>query len=84
VTTQLKFTGTNGTFNVQVNGVSVGTIPYSTTATTTTINNINTSGNVVVTLTNSASGNRVAIDNLLDLLWRSFKNCKQYYSDFIS
>lgn len=64
VTTQLKFTGTNGTFNVQVNGVSVGTIPYSTTATTTTINNINTSGNVVVTLTNSASDNRVAVDNL--------------------
>ncbi|WEK71585.1 MAG: endonuclease [Candidatus Chryseobacterium colombiense] len=64
VTTQLKFTGTNGTFNVQVNGVSVGTIPYSTTATTTTINNINTSGNVVVTLTNSSSSNRVAIDNV--------------------
>lgn len=64
VTTQLKFTGTNGTFNVQVNGVTVGTIPYSTTATTTTINNINTSGNVVVTLTNSSSTNRVAIDNL--------------------
>lgn len=64
VTTQLKFTGTNGTFNVQVNGVTVGTIPYSTTATTTTINNINTSGNVVVTLTNSSSTNRVALDNL--------------------
>ncbi len=64
VTTQLKFTGTNGTFNVQVNGVTVGTIPYSATATTTTINNINTSGNVVVTLTNSSSTNRVAIDNL--------------------
>lgn len=64
VTTQLKFTGTNGTFNVQVNGVTVGTIPYSTTATTTTISNINTSGNVVVTLVNSSASNRVAIDNL--------------------
>jgi len=64
VTTQLKFTGTNGTFNVQVNGVTVGTVPYSTTATTTTINNINTSGNVVITLTNSSTSNRVAIDNL--------------------
>ncbi|MCA6067538.1 endonuclease [Chryseobacterium sp. RG1] len=64
VTTQLKFTGTNGTFNVQVNGVTVGTVPYSTTATTTTINNINTSGNVVVTLVNSSASNRVAIDNL--------------------
>jgi len=64
VTTQLKFTGTSGTFNVQVNGVTVGTIPYSTTATTTTISNINISGNVIVTLTNSSSSNRVAIDNL--------------------
>jgi endonuclease I/chitodextrinase len=64
VTTQLKFTGTNGTFNVQVNGVTVGTIPYNTTATTTTISNINTSGNVVVTLVNSSASNRVAIDNL--------------------
>ncbi|WP_426278939.1 endonuclease [Chryseobacterium sp. S-02] len=64
VTTQLKFTGTNGTFNVQVNGVTIGTIPYSATATTTTISNINISGHVIVTLTNSSSSNRVAIDNL--------------------
>jgi endonuclease I/chitodextrinase len=65
VTTQLKFSGTNGTFNVLVNGVNVGTIPYSTTATTTTINNINVSGNVVLTLVNNSSSNRVAIDNLI-------------------
>ena len=65
VTTQLKFSGTNGTFNVFVNGVNVGTIPYSTTATTTTINNINISGNVVLTLANNSTSNRVAIDNLI-------------------
>ncbi|MFY1047687.1 endonuclease [Chryseobacterium sp. GP-SGM7] len=64
VTTQLKFSGSNGSFNVQVNGATVGTVPYSTTATTTTINNINISGNVVVTLMNTSSSNRVAIDNL--------------------
>lgn len=64
VTTQLKFTGSNGTFNVQVNGTTVGTIPYSATSATTTINNINVSGNVVVSLVNTVSGNRVAIDNL--------------------
>jgi len=64
VTTQLKFSGSNGSFTVQVNGVNVGTIPYSTTATTTTINNINVLGNVVVTLVNNSSSNRVAIDNL--------------------
>ena len=65
VTTQLKFSGTNGTFNVLVNGVNVGTIPYSTTATTTTINNINVSGNVALTLVNNSTSNRVAIDNLI-------------------
>lgn len=64
VTTQLKFSGSNGSFTVQVNGVNVGTVPYSTTATTTTINNINVSGNVVVTLVNNSTSNRVAIDNL--------------------
>ncbi|MDQ0593151.1 endonuclease I [Chryseobacterium ginsenosidimutans] len=64
VTTQLKFTGSNGTFNVKVNGTTVGTIPYNTNATTTTINNINVSGNVVMTLENTSSSNRVAIDNL--------------------
>lgn len=64
VTTQLKFSGSNGSFNVLVNGTQVGTIPYSTTATTTTINNINVSGNVVITLDNNSASNRVAIDNL--------------------
>ncbi|MEC3874809.1 endonuclease [Chryseobacterium salviniae] len=64
VTTQLKFTGSNGTFNVKVNGTTVGTVPYSTNLTTTTINNINISGNVAITLENNSASNRVAIDNL--------------------
>ncbi len=64
VTTQLKFSGSNGNFTVKVNGNTVGTIPYSTTSTTTTINNINISGNVTVSLVNNSSSNRVAIDNL--------------------
>nr|WP_314499507.1 endonuclease [uncultured Chryseobacterium sp.] len=64
VTTQLKFSGSSGNFNILVNGVNVGSVPYSTTATTTTINNINVSGNVIVTLVNDSSSNRVAIDNL--------------------
>ena len=69
VTTQLKFSGTNGTFDVKVNGTTVGTIPYSTSSTTTTINNNNLSGNVVVSLVNNSSGNRVAID---DLAWTCY------------
>ncbi|WP_312901727.1 endonuclease [Chryseobacterium taichungense] len=64
VTTQLKFSGSSGTFNVKVNGTTVGTVPYNTNATTTTINNINITGNVIVELENNSSSNRVAIDNL--------------------
>ncbi|MFP3597454.1 endonuclease [Chryseobacterium sp. SIMBA_029] len=69
VTTQLKFSGSNSTFTVKVNGTTVGTIPYSATVATTTISNINISGNVVVTLENTSSANRIAID---DLSWTCY------------
>ncbi len=69
VTTQLKFSGSNGTFDVKVNGTTVGTIPYGATVATTTINNINISGNVTVSLVNTSSSNRVAID---DLKWTCY------------
>lgn len=69
VTTQLKFSGSNGTFDVKVNGTTVGTIPYSATAATTTISNINISGNVTVSLVNNSTSNRVAID---DLKWTCY------------
>jgi endonuclease I len=65
VTTQLKFGGSAGTFKVKVNGVEVGTIPYSAIATTTAIPNINVTGNVIVSIdSNSLATNRVAFDNL--------------------
>ncbi|WP_330745276.1 endonuclease [Chryseobacterium sp. CP-77] len=69
LTTQLKFSGSAGYFNVLVNDVNVGTIPYSNVVTTTTINNINVSGNAVIKLTNSSTSNRVALD---DLSWTCF------------
>ena len=70
VTAQLKFGGTDSLLNVEVNGVQVGTIPYNAAApTTTTINNINVSGNITIKLINPVSGNRVAID---DLSWTCF------------
>lgn len=69
VTTQMKFTGSNGTFDVKVNGTTVGTIPYSSSVTTTTISNINISGNVTVSLVNNSSSNRVALD---DLVWTCY------------
>ncbi|WP_312076587.1 endonuclease [Chryseobacterium sp.] len=63
-TTQLKFSSDNpGNLSVEVNGTVVGTVPYSFTATTTTINNINVSGNATIKIINSNS-NRIAIDDL--------------------
>ncbi|MEG1590603.1 endonuclease [Chryseobacterium sp.] len=64
VTTQRKFGGTSSALNLQVNGTTVGTIPYSDALTTTTINNINVSGNVIIKLINPVASNRVAIDDL--------------------
>lgn len=72
VTTQLRFTGTSGTFKLRVNGNIVGTIPYSTTgvSTTTTIPGINIQGDVIISITdNSLATNRVAFD---DLSWTCY------------
>jgi endonuclease I/chitodextrinase len=75
VTTSLKFGSGAGVLNVEVNGVQVGTVPYSATTnttTTTTINNINVTGNVVIKITNpttNTNGPRVAID---DLSWTCY------------
>ena len=74
VTTQMKFTGNPGTFNLYINGDMVGQIPYSSTVTTTTIPNINIAGNITINITdNSAVGTgtrgRVAFD---DLSWTCY------------
>jgi chitodextrinase len=65
VTTQLTFSGSAGTFKLNVNGIEVGSIPYSTAITTTTIPGINVTGNVVISITgNSSTSNRVKFDDL--------------------
>lgn len=65
LTTQLKYSGTASTVSVEVNGNIVGTIPYSATAATTTINNINVTGNAVIKIiTTSSTTNRIAMDDL--------------------
>ncbi len=72
VTTQLTFGGSAGSFDLLVNGTSVGTIPYSgdnTTSTTTTISNIDIVDNVTIVLDNQSTSNRVRID---DLSWTCF------------
>ena len=70
IKTQLKFSGTSGSFKLFINGVEKGTIPYSDTVTTTTISNINVSGNVTISIqNNSTTSNRVAFD---DLSWTCY------------
>ncbi|ULC58884.1 endonuclease [Flaviramulus sp. BrNp1-15] len=72
VTTQLTFSGSAGTFDVLVNGASVGSIPYSgdnTSSTTTTISDINTTGDITLVLDNQSTSNRVRID---DLSWTCY------------
>jgi len=76
VTTKQIFTGSGGTFNLMINGNMIGSIPFSSTVTTTTIPNINVAGNVIISITdNSTSGNstvsRVAFD---DLSWTCYTN----------
>lgn len=62
LTTQRKYSGNNGNLNVLVNDVVVGTIPYSTTITTTTIS-VNVSGDVIIKIVNP-DNDRVAMDDL--------------------
>ncbi|WBV59876.1 endonuclease [Chryseobacterium camelliae] len=72
VTAALKFSGSSSSLNVEINGVQVGTIPYTATSSTpVTINNINVSGNVVIKIANPTTGNRVAID---DLSWTCYNS----------
>ncbi len=70
VTTQRKFSGGSGTFKIVINDVDTGkTIPYSNVITTTTVTGLNVSGNVEISLVNSSTSNRVAID---DMKWTCY------------
>lgn len=69
VTTQLKYSGSANNLTLQINNVNVGTVPYSSSVTTTTVSNINVSGNFTIKLINPITSNRVAID---DLSWSCF------------
>lgn len=66
MTTFRDFTGGSGNLNVYVNGKKVGVIPFSNAVTTTTISNINVSGDAVIKVENpsTTTRNRVSIDNL--------------------
>ena len=63
VKTYLPFSDSPGTYTLKINGEVKGQIPYSKTASTFTINDINIAGNVIIELTDSTN-NRVSFDNL--------------------
>lgn len=69
VRTFLPFSDSAGNYTLKVNGVVKGRIPYSKTAGTFTINDINVAGNVVIELVDETSSNRVSFD---DLSWTCF------------
>jgi hypothetical protein len=70
VTTKLIFSGSAGTFDLKVNGISKGSIPYSSSEQTTTINNIDVADNVTIVFDSNSSGsNRVIFD---DLSWTCY------------
>lgn len=71
LTTQRKFGGGSGDLDILVNGLPVGTIPYSGSVQTTTITGINTGGTFDLVIENNGS-DRVAID---DLNWTCFSGC---------
>lgn len=64
ITTQLKFSGKAGYLTLYVNDKNMGKIPYSKDVKTTTIDNINAEGDVVIAIRNNSATNRVAIDDL--------------------
>ena len=64
VKTYLPFGDSAGNYILKINGVEKGLIPYSKTAKTQTIENINVEGNVIIELIDEATSNRVSFDNL--------------------
>ena len=68
VKTFLPFSDSAGNYTLKVNGVVKGQIPYSKTATTTTISNIDVEGSVVIELVDE-SDKRVSFD---DLSWTCY------------
>ena len=68
--TMRAFSGGSGNLNILVNGNIVGTLPYDTAQQTTTISNINITGNITVEIRRAGSEeDRVIID---DLTWTCY------------
>lgn len=66
LTTQRKFGGGSGNLNVKIDGNLVGTIPYGDNPQTTTLSDINLTGDLNLVIETPGNGDRIAMD---DLIW---------------
>lgn len=70
ITTQRQYSGGSGTLDVLINGISVGTVPYSGSIQTTTISGVNITSDIIIRIDNNIGGSssggadRVAVDNI--------------------
>ncbi|MDR9416131.1 MAG: endonuclease, partial [Gracilimonas sp.] len=64
LTTQRKFSGTNGELKVIVNDTLLATISYSESESTSTLSDLNVAGNFVLKIETPGNGDRVAMDDL--------------------
>lgn len=84
VKTKRVFGGGNGTFDLNVNQIKVGEIPFSDEEQTIVINDINIEGNVTISITNNlptGTTNRVVFD---DLKWTCFDGSTASVNDINS
>ena len=81
-TTQRAFSGGSGNLDVMVNGDIVGSLPYGDSAQTTTISNINITGNVTIVITeNTSGGDRVTLDDLSWTCYTSLNTDDKFLED---
>lgn len=71
ITTKLEYKGTAGFLTLLVNGKNVGKLPYDKNIKTTTIDNIDIEGDVIISIENNSKTNRVSID---DLQWTCYNS----------
>ncbi len=73
MTTKRVFSGGSGNLTVYVNDVEVGTIPYSDAVQTSSIENIDVSGDIVIKIV-SDNSDRIVVD---DIIW-TCNSCSNY------
>lgn len=69
ISTQRKFGGGTGSVDVYINDMLVGTVPYTNQVTTTTISDINVTGNFTIKIGDASLPDRIAFD---DVSWTAY------------